>query len=175
MLKVKYHVLASYHPVGTSDIKSGQVVALNSSGKVVPCDNTMRPIGLAGDDRGTVTAGSFTNRKSDEGDESRSSGQMTVYKGPGSEFYVDFTDVIGVASLAVNDVLSASATAGKLTNANSATATPHSATAAQRAVAVVIDTLAGTSGKLASGIPNEFEPSGDSDVERKFALISLVI
>lgn len=175
MLKIKYHILADYHPVGSSDIKAGQVVALDSYGKVVPCDNTMRPIGLAGDDKGTVTAGSFTNRKSDEGDESRASGQMTVYKGPDSSFWVDFTDVIAVASVSVNDVLTASSTAGKLTNENSATATPHSATAAQRAVAYVADTLADTNGKLATGIPNEFEPSGDSDNERTWCLITLMI
>lgn len=165
MLITRYKSIPSSSKVAANaTIKKGQPVALNADGEVVLADSdagdtTAICIGLAGDDKASLTPGQFTNRLFEYGDETLASGKITVHKGPG-EFYVDFEDVISDATVANGDYLTVSTTPGKLTTTG--------ATAAN-AVALVIDDLSATEGYLPSGIPGVNSPLNGTAV--KFALI----
>lgn len=166
MIIVKFKSIpASAKVNANATIKAGQVIALNADAEAVLCDgdaagSVSRYIGIAGDQKSSMTPGQFTNRLHEYGDETLSSGKITVYKGVG-EFYVDFEDVLADATVAVGDYLTPSGTApGKLTTTG--------ATAAN-AVALVIDDLAATEGYMPSGIPGVNSPLNGTPV--KFALI----
>jgi len=115
----KYHVVASKHPMGSSDIEEGQLVKLNSSQEIVPYDQSGTVIGVAGDTKSSTASGlpgiasGWTNRVSDRNlyDETYASSQMTVYHS-GGEFATDQFET-DVASAAVGASLYGSAN-GKL-------------------------------------------------------------
>lgn len=188
MLQPIYHVVSNFYPVSASagPIAKGQLVGLNSSGEVVPYDRTVAtqvPVGLAGDVKGTLTPGVFTNRVSDFGDQTYGSGQMTVYSN-GGEFYVDINasdsdasyptgDVVSDGTVEVGDKLAPHSVKGQLVV--NASATPYNTTAEDQLIAIVTDDLAHSDFKVPTGIPGEFAPAGDSDNPRKFARIKLVI
>ena len=188
MLQPIYHVVSTFYPVSASagTIAKGQLVGLNSSGEAVAYDRsvaTQVPVGLAGEVKGTLTPGIFTNRVSDYGDQTYGSGQMTVYSN-GGEFYVDINagdsdtsfpagEVVSDGTVSVGDKLTPHSVAGQLVVNGSAE--PYSGTAANVLIAIVTDDLANSDFKIPTGIPNEFEPAGDSDNPRKFARIKLVI
>lgn len=195
MLQIIYHGIPSFYPVSaslytngvlTSPIKRGQLVGLNASGEAVPYDVSVAeqyPIGIAGDNATTLSAGQFTNRLSDMGNQTFASGFITVYSG-GGDYYVDINanggdsnfpmgDVVVDGTVAIGDRLAPASIPGKLTvNAN---ALPQSTTPVNQLIARVTDDLATSGYKLPTGIPNENEPSGDSDNPRKFARIKLLI
>lgn len=90
-----FHVVASNHAIGDTDIKEGQLVKLNSSGEVVPVDAVDDVVlGVAGDtksDSASSMPGVYSgwqNRASDSFDETSASGKMTVYH-DGGEFATD--------------------------------------------------------------------------------------
>src|SRR5690606_41456513 len=118
MLFPIYHVIASFYPVATgTTIEKGQVLAFDdAAGTVVLCDGTTNPIGLAGDEVGTLSAGTFVNRVSDYGNDTYASGLITVYHG-GGEFYVDIGNVVSSGTtITLGGLLSCTA-GGKMTNA----------------------------------------------------------
>jgi hypothetical protein len=172
MIRPHFHAFTPSYPVASGQtIKAGQVVMLNSTGKVVISDGTKPPIGLSADTKSTLSAGQFTNRVPDYGDETAASGKISVYQGAGGMFYVDLTDVVDETSVAINDILVATA-GGKLEVNNSATSTLGGT--GVYVVGRVVDIPSGVSDNdylLPTGIPGEFEPSGDSDNPRKWILI----
>jgi hypothetical protein len=190
MLQPIYHIVSTFYPVASTAgaIKKGMLVGVDSNGQAAAYNDdnaaTTVPVGLAGDTKGTLTAGQFTNRLADMGDQTFASGYITVYSG--GEYYVDINqratggdadfpcgDVVYDADVAVGDKLSPKgSTAGVLTKNSSAT--PYG-TKPNFMVAVVVDDLAASDYMLPTGIPNENEPSGDSDTPRKFCRIKLVI
>jgi len=144
---------------------------LNSGGKAILADGTKPPIGLSADTKSTLTAGQFTNRVSDYGDETAASGNISVFQGAGGLFYVDLTDVVNETSVDINDIL-VSAAGGKLEVNNSATSTLGGS--GVFVVGRVVDIPSGAATNdylLPTGIPGEFEPSGDSDNPRKWILV----
>ena len=90
----KFFVIASEHPIGTSNIKEGQVVKLNSSRLIVPWDGSGIVLGIAGDTKSTSASAmpgvypDWQNRVPDGYDETKASGLMTVYEN-GGEFATD--------------------------------------------------------------------------------------
>ena len=181
MIIPRYHVIPATYPVGTTDIYPGYTVMVNSSGLIVPNTNaaTQRPLGLAADKQASVGTfdprTSFSNRVSDYGDETSASGQIGVYES-GGQFYVDVdtASIYGVittgSTTTPGTLLYQSATTGQL----SSTARSNSDDA-DVPTAVIIDDLSATSGLLPTGIPNEYEPAGDSDTSRTFVLIKLLV
>lgn len=121
----KFYVIAAEHPVGTTDIKEGQLVILNSSREIVPYAGSGVVLGVAGDTKSTsasampgIYAG-WQNRVSDGFDETKASGLMTVYHG-GGEFATDqFEDDVLTALVGVSLYAS---TGGKLQATSSGTA-----------------------------------------------------
>ena len=202
MLIPYYHVIPAFFPVASDvTIKKGQIVMLNSSGEIELADgHTSTPIGLSGDDVGTLTAGQFVNRVSDYGNDTYASGQVTVYQN-GGQFFVDLLDcfVDGESFNGGNGVTNgmllgaSTATDGKFTVANASAqvyAQNGGVTDGLQLVAKVVDDLSETAGALPTGIPGEYEPSGNhEDIElngaynypggggpaRKFCRIQLLI
>ncbi len=172
MIRPHFHAFTPSYPVASGQtIKAGQVVMLNSSGQAVIGDGTKPPIGLSADTKSTLTAGQFTVRVPDYGDETAVSGKISVYQGAGGLFYVDLTDVINESSVAVNDIL-VSAANGKLEVDNTATSTLGGS--GVYIVGRVVEIPTGVTDNdylLPTGIPGEFEPSGDSDNPRRWVLI----
>jgi hypothetical protein len=188
MLQPKFHIIANHYPVKSgATIKEGQLVALDANGEALPYDRsvaTQMPVGLSGDTVGSLTAGQFSNRVSDMGNEAYASGKLTVYSG-GGEFYVDINgggsdatfaagDVVTNGSVSINDRLAPASTAGQLV-VNSSAVNTYASTAADRLIAIVTDNLLADGYKLPTGIPGEFTPTGDSDNVRKFAVIKLLL
>jgi len=169
-LKLNQHILATSFPVNASaTILEGQVVTLNSSGEVILATHGVDTwiLGLAGDVKGTLAAGVFTNRAWEHGDDTYASSKATVYRGVGTEVYVDTTDVILTgATVTIGTTLYLTATAGKMGN---------DPTTPSIQVARVIDNLSANGGYLDSGIPNVNVPTTDSDTPRTFLLISLLV
>ncbi len=104
----KFFVVASEHPIGTTDIKEGQVVKLNSSRLIVPFDGSGVVLGIAGDTKSTSAsampgvASGWQNRVTDGFDETKASSLMTVYES-GGEFATDqFEDDVLTALVGVN-------------------------------------------------------------------------
>jgi len=120
---------------------------------------------------------SFSNRVSDYGDETSASGQIGVYES-GGQFYVDVDEsgtygVITTGSTTTpGTLLYQSTTTGQLSS--TARTTPYAADE-DLPTAIVVDDLSATSGLLPTGIPNEYEPAGDSDTPRTFVLIKLLV
>ena len=91
-----FHVVASNHTVGSTDIKEGQIVKLNSAGEIVPVDAGATDVilGVAGDTKSSSASAmpgvypGWQNRASDSFDETSASGKMTVYEA-GGEFATD--------------------------------------------------------------------------------------
>ena len=168
MLIPYYHFVPAYYPVAANQtINQGQIVALNASGQIVLTTGNNQPLGLAGDKVGTLTAGKFTNRVSDYGDDTDASGQMTVYHS-GGEFYVDLEECFetGISSVTPGAFLVASDSEDGMFDIAPNDAALHSQTAGKQLVARVVDDLASTLGALPTGIPGEYEPSGDhEDIE----------
>lgn len=189
-IQVIYHNYASRLPIGTqtnSSLKPGQVAAIGTSGEVklfaVASYATVVPFGLIGDIKSTASASTFYNRVSDFNDETAASGYCTVYHG-GGEFYIDINAGAGDTDYATGDVVNDSSVSagdslvgygtGQLQVNNSATYT-YDRTAATGLIAVVVDPLTTDSGKLPTGIPNEWEPSGNSDLPKKWCHIKLML
>lgn len=91
----KYHVVAAVHPVGSTAIKEGQLVKLNTSGEIIPvAAGTDTVLGVAGDTKSTSASGmpgiyeGWQNRASDMYNETGASRSMTVYMA-GGEFATD--------------------------------------------------------------------------------------
>lgn len=125
-LIVEQHVIADNYPVGTTAIKGGMVVGLNSDGKAVPAyadaATPILPLGIAGDsaldEEGQTTADSesvvigaegaaskyTSNRVSDFYDETTASGKITVYTG-GGKFWISEDLIESVDSVAPMDTL----------------------------------------------------------------------
>jgi len=116
----RYHVVAAVRDVATSQIiKEGQIVSLDTNGRVVIQSNTNKyPYGLAGDTKNTASSmpgigtaiigadaagvaitASFQNRVSDYFDETKASNKMTVYHS-GGEFATDmFASNVATAAI----------------------------------------------------------------------------
>ncbi len=139
----KFHVIAAEHPIGSTDIKEGQLVKLNASGEAVPYDGSGVIIGVAGDtksDSASAMPGVATgwqNRASDMYNETAASAKLTVYMA-GGQFATDQFES-DVESVNAGSYLTGSAN-GKLTN-----------TGANAANAVAVLTVA--AGAYPSGIP----------------------
>ena len=97
----KFFVIASEHPVGSTDINEGQLVVLNSSQEIIPYAGTGVVLGVAGDTKSSSAsampgiASGWQNRVTDSFNETAASALMTVYHG-GGEFATDQfeTDVL---------------------------------------------------------------------------------
>lgn len=169
-LKVNQHVLATSFPVNSSaTILKGQAVVLNTSGEVVLGDNDLYAwvLGFAGDEKSTLSAGSFANRAWELGDDTNASSRITVYRGAGTELYIDTTDVYTGTAPSVGTLCYVAATAGKIQGSS------PGGNAVQ--ICRVIDTLSASSGYLDSGIPNVNVPVDDFNNPRTFYLISSLV
>jgi len=90
-----FHVVASNHAVGATDIDEGQMVKMDTDGTIIPVSATADIIfGVAGD---TVSSSAsampgvydgWQNRASDSFNETAASGKITVYH-DGGEFATD--------------------------------------------------------------------------------------
>jgi len=190
MLIPVYHIVASQLPISSTlttsgassnNFEPGHVVALNSSGNCVknPLSGTA-PIGLAGDKNRPSVAFEWQNRVSDSGQETRSSGLLTVYHS-GGEFFVDIDDdtVQTPDGTNIDGVIDLGATVTPGTNLYSSTAViGHlgSTVVAGGLIGLVV----GASQELSTGIPGEFEPGStfaqDDDTDNKnFVKIKLLI
>lgn len=170
-LKVNQHVLATSFPVNSSaTILKGQIVVLNTSGEVVLGDDDLYTwaLGWAGDEKSTLSAGSFANRAWELGDDTYASSRITVYRGAGTELYIDTTDVYTGTAPSVGTVCYVSATAGKIQGSGAPGVNNVQ-------VCRVIDTLSASSGYLDSGIPNVNVPVDDYSNPRTFYLISSLV
>jgi hypothetical protein len=93
----KFMVVASEHPIGSTDVKEGQLVTLNSSQEIIPYAGSGVILGIAGDTKSSSAsalpgvATGWQNRVSDSFDETDASDLMTVYHG-GGEFATDQFD-----------------------------------------------------------------------------------
>lgn len=121
----KFFVIAAEHPVGSTAIKEGQLVILNSSQEIVPYAGSGTVLGVAGDTKSTSASampGVYTgwqNRVTDSFDETGASALMTVYHG-GGEFATDqFEEDVLTADVGVSLYAS---TNGKLQAASSGSA-----------------------------------------------------
>lgn len=109
----KYHVIASGHTMGSTDIKEGQLVRLNVAGEVIPFDGRGTVLGVAGDTKSSTASSMpgvyprWQNRASDYFDETSASDMMTVYHS-GGEFATDQFEA-DVLAANVGDPLYASA------------------------------------------------------------------
>jgi len=89
----KFHVVASDHAVGATNIKEGQLVTIAAAG-IAPYAGTGVVLGVAGDTKSQSASGmpgvydGWQNRASDGFDETKASRQMTVYHS-GGEFATD--------------------------------------------------------------------------------------
>jgi hypothetical protein len=117
-----FHVVASQHAIGSTEIKEGQLVKLNTSAEIVPvAAPTDVILGVAGDTKSSSASGmpgiysGWQNRASDYFDETGASRKMTVYHS-GGEFATDQFET-DVESANVGVKLYASANA-KLTAVN---------------------------------------------------------
>lgn len=121
----KFFVVASEHPIGSTDIKEGQLVTLNSSQEIIPYAGSGVVFGVAGDTKSSSASampGVYTgwqNRVSDSFDETDASDLITVYHS-GGEFATDQFET-DVTSANVGSYLYASSN-GKLQAAVSGTA-----------------------------------------------------
>jgi len=90
----KFHVVASDHSIGSTDIKEGQMVKLNATGEAVPYDGSGVVLGVAGDTKSDSASSmpgiypGWQNRASDAYDETTASSMLTVYHS-GGEFATD--------------------------------------------------------------------------------------
>jgi hypothetical protein len=90
----KFFVVAAEHPVGSANIKEGQIVTLNTSREVIPYAGTGVVLGIAGDTKSTSASAmpgiydGWQNRANDSFNETGASGLMTVYES-GGEFATD--------------------------------------------------------------------------------------
>lgn len=161
-----YRVVVSQYPIdATTRIEAGQVVSLDATtGKVVKCYNTLRPIGLAADRNRNAESYEWTNRVSDFGNDTRASRLMSVYHG-GGEFYVDVNDstittpngtAIGGVVVSGDGVTYSAPLYASGVNADAATAGMLTDTAGS--ATVVVATVLETEAALDSGIPGEYEP-----------------
>jgi hypothetical protein len=134
----KFPIVADHYPVASGQsIIEGMVVKLNSSGEVVIATGASGEValGLAGDTKSTSTSGlpttnsafvgtgtstSFVNRVSDNFDETKASGRMTVYHSGGTFATNQFVS----GSYAVNDdvFVASGANSGLLTGTTSTSA-----------------------------------------------------
>lgn len=143
----QFHILAAHFPVASGQsIIEGQLVKLDSFGNVVIAAGGAGEtcIGVAGDTKSTSVSGlpatnsssqgAFVNRVSDQFDETKASGRMTVYMAGGQ-----FATNQYVGSPAVNDFLYVDTT-------GSFTSTPS--TSAQKVALCV-----GAAGAFDSGVP----------------------
>ena len=169
-LKVNQHILATSFPVyASATILKGQTVSLNSSGEVVLADDTGATdwvLGWAGDEKSTLSAGSFANRAWELGDDTYASSRITVYRGVGTELYIDTTDVYTGTAPTVGALLYLSNTAGKIQSSTGGNAIQ---------VARCLDLLTANSGYLDSGIPNVNIPIDNVNTPRTFYLISSLV
>lgn len=137
----KFFVVASEHPVGSTAIKEGQLVVLNSSQEIIPYAGSGTVLGVAGDTKSSSASAmpgiysGWQNRVNDSFDETAASGLMTVYHG-GGEFATDQFET---------DVLSASVGASLYASSNGML----QAAASGSAVAV----LTKAAGSYPSGVP----------------------
>ena len=91
-----FHVVASNHATGSTDVTEGQLVVLNSAGEIVPVTTGASDVvfGVAGDTKSDSASGmpgvydGWQNRASDSFDETGASAMMTVYH-DGGEFATD--------------------------------------------------------------------------------------
>lgn len=91
-----FHVVASNHAVGSTEITEGQLVKLSAAGAIVPVDSGSSDVvlGVAGDTKSSSASGmpgveaGWQNRASDSFDETSASEKMTVYH-DGGEFATD--------------------------------------------------------------------------------------
>jgi len=137
----KFFVVASEHPVGSTAIKEGQLVVLNSSQEIIPYAGSGTVLGVAGDTKSSSASAmpgiysGWQNRVNDSFDETAASGLMTVYHG-GGEFATDQFET---------DVLSASVGASLYASSNGM----FQAASSGSAVAV----LTKAAGSYPSGVP----------------------
>lgn len=186
-----HHIFAINVPIAASTtIEPGMVVALDTNGYAIKCDGdagntTAQPIGLAADRNRASEAYEWVNRVSDSGNDTAGSGEISVYQGAGSVFYVDVDDsriatpggttisgvIVSTATTTPGTVLRVDDTAAKSGQIDSA--------GSGTAIAVVLEAAA----SLDSGIPGESEPgssvaydsSNTDENPRQFVKIKLTI
>jgi len=120
-----FHVVASNHAIGSTDIDEGQLVTLDTDGTVIPYAGSGVIFGVAGDTKSSSASAmpgiysGWQNRASDSFDETSASGRMTVYH-DGGEFATDQYEA-DLSSATVGAYLYGSAN-GKLQATSSGTA-----------------------------------------------------
>jgi len=139
-----FHVVASNHAVGSTDIDEGQLVKMDTDGTIIPVSAASDLVlGVAGDTKSSSASAmpgiysGWQNRASDSFDETSASGKMTVYH-DGGEFATDQFEA-DLSSAVVGAALYPSAN-GKLQATQTAT---------EAAVAV----LTRAAGSYPSGVP----------------------
>jgi len=91
-----FHVVASNHAIGTTDINEGQLVQMDTDGTIIPVDTGANDVvfGVAGDTLSSSASAmpgvysGWQNRASDSFNETAASGKITVYH-DGGEFATD--------------------------------------------------------------------------------------
>lgn len=176
-----YRVITTQYPiVSTTTVEAGMVIVLNSStgyAELAGADETAS-IGLAADRNRAATAGEWTNRVSDAGNETAASGKLSIYCGVGGEFYLDVDDsaIQTPAGASITGAIASGATTSVNTVLYPGSSGQLTHTAGS-GVAVCIVTEAAVS--LDAGIPGEYEPNSvnlvDDSVPRTWVKIKMLI
>lgn len=158
----------------TTEIEAGQVVALDANGYATECGASGVPIGIAADRNRAVEAYEWTNRSSDYGNETRASGQMSIYSHGIFWFDVDDSAITTPAGTAITGaVINGAATINDTAYCAASGQIDDSGT-------VAIGTFMTGETSIDSGIPGEYEPGSsvayaDDATPRKWAKIKLSI
>jgi len=158
----------------TTTMEAGQVVAIDANGYASECGDAGTPIGVAADRNRAVEAYEWTNRASDYGNETRASGQMSIYSHGIFWFDVDDSAITTPAGTSIEGVV--------VNGAATINDTAYCAASGQinDSGTITIGTFMTGEVDLDSGIPGEYEPGSsvaykDDSTPRKWAKIKLSI
>jgi len=152
-----HRVMTTQYPIdATTTIEAGMVVSLTSAGKAQKCALAGAPVGIAADRNRASEAYEYENRVSDNGNETRGSGMLSVYSL--GEFWVDMDDsnITTPAGSAITGVVvsTSSTTPGDPLYTAAGGQMDDTSTGATLVGRVLVGAAS-----LNSGIPGEFEPN----------------
>lgn len=161
-LKVRCHIIAKHYPCSSLiNIEEGQLLTLDKIGQAIPCSkDSSFVVGIAGDQKSTLTAGSFANRAWEFDDGTH--GKITIYEGRGGEFYIPKSLVSNYKDIKLGSFLKPDNNGmyRVCENSSDSKISPDNTDFAR-----VIDDLSSMGGYLDSGIPNVSCPYMEEEEE----------
>jgi len=186
IIPVHHTVVTNFPIAATTTLEAGALVAVDADGNISACTGgasapANAPIGFAADRNRASESFEWTNRVSDSGNETGASGNLSVYSGSGSVFYVDVDDaaIQTPNGTEIDGIVDSGATVTPGTYLYASTTAGHLASAQQGTEAYVAMVIENT-GDLATGIPDEYEPGSsfglaDDSTQRQWVKIRTFI